>query len=463
MNTTPSAPTDPVPGTARDIARAVRDGRVTAASMVERAFRRIRERNPEIRAFLSLREEEAMAEAEALARRPDLATLPLAGVPIGVKDNLAVAGMPVTSGSGAVETRPAAADNPAVARLRAAGAIVVGKTTLPELGIWATTDGLWGVTRNPRKPDRTPGGSSGGSAAAVAAGMVPLALGNDGLGSVRIPAACCGIPGLKLGRATAPTGLVGGDWYEMAVNGPLARTVGDVALAASILADRTDLDVGALADDEGTATSPLRIAVSVRSPAAAVKVDPEWIGAARKAAHLLRQKGHVVVEAEPPYALLDAIPVAARWLAGVAEVVDSWGADLRWDGLQRRTRVHARLGQWVRRLGGPRERPKLRAARRLHGFLSGYDALLTPALAQPPIAAGPWIDRSWIANIVSNASYAPFFAAWNLVDAPAGVVATGTHPDGTPLAVQIVGNRGAEARVLDLMLVLEDALRLPPG
>lgn len=456
MNSMPASPAgDASPGTVREIAHAVRTGEMGATSFVERAFRRIRELDPEIRAFLALREEAALAEAEQLAHRDDLDTLPLAGVPVGVKDNLAVAGMAVTSGSDAVRSEVADTDNPAVARLRAAGAIVVGKTTLPELGIWATTDGYWGMTRNPRKPDRTPGGSSGGSAAAVAAGMVPLALGNDGLGSVRIPAACCGISGLKFSRGMAPGGLVGGDWYEMAVNGPLARNAGDVALAAAVLSGRPELESPG---DGGPGT--LRVAVTYRAPVAGGKVDREWTEAARQAADALRDRGHQVEEADPPHALLDALPIAFRWFAGVADVVDAIEHRLDWSRLQRRTRVHARLGRWVRRLGGPRSGPKDRAAHRLHGFLADYDALVTPALAQPPLPAGPWASRSWLANILGNMSYAPFCAPWNLVDAPGGVVPTGFHSDGTPLAVQIVGNRGADARVLEVMRLLEESF--PP-
>ena len=143
-----------IPETAWDIASAIREERVSPLDVVERAFRRIRDRDPEIRAFLAFREEEACAEAEALAHRDDLGTLALAGVPIGVKDNLDVEGLPVTLGSSALQGEPAGADHPVVARLRAAGAIVVGKTTLPELGVWATTDGFWGATRNPCRPDR---------------------------------------------------------------------------------------------------------------------------------------------------------------------------------------------------------------------------------------------------------------------------------------------------------------------
>ena len=433
------------PETAAEIARAVRERRVDPRRVVERSFRRIRERDPEIRAFLSLREDEALAEADALTARDDLDTLPLAGVPIAVKDNLDVAGLPTTAGSRATDGRPATEDAEVVARLRAAGAIVVGKAALPELGIWATTDGFWGATRNPRRPDRTPGGSSGGSAAAVAAGFVPLAVGNDGLGSVRIPAACCGVCGFKPTHGTAPLGIDGGDWYGMTANGPLARTVEDLALGWAVM--------------EGAAPSApslarLRIGVSVRSTIAIGSVDPEWVAATVAAGERLREQGHDVDRADAPYGVLDALPVFARWFAGVAEAVDATVPRERRAALQRRTRTHARLGRWVRRLGGPRDGARRRVVRRYDAFLARFDAILTPALAAPPIEAEGWAGRSWFANMDANARYAPMSAPWNLAGTPAGVVPAGTHSDGTPLAVQVVAPRGRDAVVLAVMAAL---------
>lgn len=479
-NTTAPNESTHIPETAREIAQAVGEGRVSPLDVVERAFRRIRSRDPDIRAFLAFREEEALAEAEALAHRDDLAALALAGVPVGVKDNLEVEGMPVTMGSAALHGKPAEADHPVVGRLRAAGAIVVGKTTMPELGVWGTSDGYWGATRNPRQADRTAGGSSGGSAAAVAAGMIPLALGNDGLGSIRIPAACCGIAGLKLSGGAAPARLVGGDWFGMAVNGPMARTVADVALAAAVIAGRPELAgcvparlpfagtgafrAPALPGETGgpapSAGRRLRVALSVSNPAPFGRVDREWVAAARDAGHALRARGHEVFEADPPYAAVDAIPVFARWFAGVDSAAATLQDALDSKRLQRRTLVHARIGNWVRRAGGPRNGAQRRAARRLLSFLGRFDALVTPALAFPPVSAGPWAERSWLSNVIANITYAPFAAPWNLVDTPAGVIPTGLHTDGTPLGIQIVGSRGDDATVLELMGELEETF--PP-
>lgn len=182
------------------VAEQVRSGVSSPMEHVEVALAAIAEREPKIQAFAAVLGDQARAEALALSRRPDLATLPLAGVPVAIKDVIPVAGLPMREGSGATSAEPRAADHPVVARLRAAGAVVVGLTTLPELAVWGTTDAPGHITRNPWNPSRTCGGSSGGAAAAVAAGMVPLAHGTDGLGSIRIPSANCGVFGIKPGR-----------------------------------------------------------------------------------------------------------------------------------------------------------------------------------------------------------------------------------------------------------------------
>ncbi len=441
------------PESAAELAAAVRTGALSPEQTVERALDRIRERDPDLRAFLEVCDDDARTEAQALARRDDLHSLPLAGVPIGVKDNLPVAGLPTTGGSAATDRTPAQRDATVVARLRAAGAIVVGKTALPEMGIWATTDGFWGETRNPHRLDRTPGGSSGGSAAAVASGMVPLAVGNDGLGSVRIPAACCGIVGFKPERGAAPVDLAGGDWHGMAVNGPLARTVEDAALAAAIMAGEPVDSSWAVP----VAPERLRVAVSTRSPLVGGDVDREWEAAVEQVAGTLDAMGHQVEWADPPYGLTGPLPVFARWFAGVADGVQ---ASVRLEDrgrLEPRTRRHAWLGRWVLRLGGPRERGADRVRRRMAAFLDGYDLLLTPALAAPPIPARRWARRSWLSNVMGNASYAPFSALWNLVGVAAGVVPAGTHSDGTPLAVQVVAGPGRSPLVLGAMAALESA------
>jgi amidase len=185
---TAAAPTRPATALAAD----VRAGALSPVDTVRAALDRIAALDGRVGAFQLVRAERALDEAATLARRPDLGALPLAGVPVAIKDNVAVAGEPMRVGTAATRDVPSAEDHEVVARLRAAGAVVVGLTRVPELCIWPFSDGPLGTARNPWKLDRTPGGSSGGSAAAVAAGMVPIALGNDGLGSVRIPRPAAG-------------------------------------------------------------------------------------------------------------------------------------------------------------------------------------------------------------------------------------------------------------------------------
>ncbi|HXJ66728.1 MAG TPA: amidase family protein, partial [Actinomycetota bacterium] len=259
--------------TAGEIAEAVRSGAATPADAVREHLEQIDAMNNEVGAFLRLRREQALAEADAVAARADLADLPLAGVPIAIKDNVQVEGEPTRFGCPQTPTDPATEDHEVVKRLRGAGAVVVGITRLPELGVWGTTEDVWGVARNPWDLDRTPGGSSGGSAAAVAAAMVPVAHGNDGLGSIRIPAACCGLFGIKPGVGVVPSGVGRTSWRGLAENGPLATTVDDAALVLSVMAGDPSI-----ATVEPPANK-LRIAVSTKVPLVGLKVEPEILGA----------------------------------------------------------------------------------------------------------------------------------------------------------------------------------------
>ena len=206
---------------------------MSPVDVLEAHLDRIEALDPTMKAFQVVRRDEALAEAAVLADRQDLDALPLAAVPVGVKDNVDVAGTPTRQGSAGTSSAPAERDDELVSRLRSAGCVVIGKTQMPELAIWPFTEPTaFPVTRNPWDLDRTPGGSTGGGAAAVAAGMTALALGSDGGGSLRVPAACCGIVGLKPGAGVVP--LAGGaaaHWYGMTAFGPLARTVSDTAIA----------------------------------------------------------------------------------------------------------------------------------------------------------------------------------------------------------------------------------------
>ncbi|MEV5736199.1 amidase [Streptomyces sp. NPDC052292] len=428
--------------TAVEIAAAVQAKDVTPRQVVAEHLARIERLDARIGAFRTVRAEAALAEADEVAARAGLAGLPLAGVPVAVKDNLAVRGESHRDGSAATPDEPAAEDHVTVARLRAAGAVVVGLTNVPELCVFGTTEGVHGTARNPWDLTRTAGGSSGGSAAAVAAGLVPLALGNDGMGSLRIPAANCGLVTLKPGHGVVPAGIGNGDWFGMSENGPLATTVADLRLMLSVLADT--------GFPEPARRTPLRIAVGLRSPLAGVSVSRPYAAAVREAAGALAGAGHRVRRAEPPYPLSLSVTSLRHWTAGTA--VDAEGLDPAL--LARRTRVHAAVGRrFVGSVRSGDQRERLRA--RLTPFLTEHDVLLTPALARRSPRAAAWHERGWLRNVVANTAYSPFTPPWNLTGWPAMSVPVGTLPSGAPCAVQLVARPGREADLLALAEELE--------
>jgi amidase len=429
-----------VGATAKQIARAVRRGDASATQVVADHLEQIGISDPELNAFRVIRGGEALAEAEEVDEQDDLANLPLAGVPVAVKENTALAGLPTWNGSVAARTAVAEHDHEIVRRLRGAGAVVVGITRMPELGLWGTTDGPDGPTRNPWSLDRTPGGSSGGSAAAVAAGLVPIAHSNDGLGSIRIPAACCGLVGLKPGKGVLPVDLGVDDWFGLVEHGMLATTVGDAALGFSVLAGRRP----------GPLTEPpkLRVGVSLRSPVAGIRPDEANRSAVSTAAKLLVEAGHDTVTADPVYPTKLGAAALATWFASAHREVEGAGLDKA--ALQPRTRRHAQLGQiawdrgWVKQeqRDGWRERSIQFFADR------NVDVLLTPALAATPPAAGGHFDGGWRKNMLVNTRYAPYAAPWNMAGLPAIVVPVGVRPDGLPLGVQLVGPPDSEMLLL---------------
>src|SRR3954466_6347419 len=276
---------------ATEIADRVRAGELSAVEVVRAHLRHLAEADPRLGAFRAVRTEAALAEAAAVDASPRRAELPLAGVPIAVKDNVAVTGEVSTDGSLAHDPAPATTDHAVVARLREAGAVVVGITRVPELCIYSATDGPGTVTRNPWDTARSSAGSSGGSAAAVAAGVVPLAHGNDGMGSLRLPAAACGLVTLKPGSGVVPADVGADSWSGMAENGVLATTVADLVAGYSVLAG-TEVP-------QPAQVAPLRIAVSTRSPVPGVRLDAAGRAAIDTVVAALEAAGHTVVRKDP--------------------------------------------------------------------------------------------------------------------------------------------------------------------
>ncbi|AGL14635.1 amidase [Actinoplanes sp. N902-109] len=436
-----------VGATAKQISRAVRRGDTTATQVVADHLEQIAISDPEIAAFRVVRGGEAIAEAEKVDEQEDLANLPLAGVPVAVKENTQVAGLPTWHGSAAARKETAEEDHEVVRRLRGAGAVVVGVTRMPEMGLWATTDGPDAVTRNPWSLGHTPGGSSGGAAAAVAAGLVPIAHGNDGLGSIRIPAACCGLVGLKPGRGVVPVDMGEDGWFGLVEHGVLATTVADATLGFSVLAGRAPAKL--------TPPGKLRVGVSLRSPVQGVRPDEPNRTAVATAARLLVGAGHDTVTADPAYSPAMGLAGLLTWFASAYR--ESAGLDLK--KLQPRTRHHIRLGKFAWQRGWVRQKTRDDwRAKSIEFFAKNeIDVLLTPVLAGPPPAAGGHASGSWRANMRTNMTYAPYAAPWNIAGLPAITVPMGLRPDGLPLAVQFIGPPESELLLLSIAGLLEVA------
>jgi amidase len=276
---------------------------------------------------------------------------------------------------------------------------------------------------------------------------VPLAHGTDGLGSIRIPAACCGLVGVKPGRGVVPAGIGSSDWLGLTENGILATTVADAALGFAVLAGRAPAAL--------TEPGRLRFAVSTRSPLAGVRADAPARAALAATARELVGLGHGAVQADPTYPPYLQTRGLATWFAAVHREVAAAGVDP--DTLQRRTRRHAALGEraWQRGLVRDQDRAHWRE-RSIAWLTEGrYDVLVTPALAGPPPVAASWSGRSWRTNMVVSARYAPYAAPWNIAGLPAVVVPAGVRPDGLPAAVQLVGPPGSEPTLLAVAGQLE--------
>jgi amidase len=427
---------------ALDLAAAVREGRRTAVDVVREHLDRIAARDRELNAFCTVRATDALAEAAAVDAAPRRSELPLAGVPVAVKENIAVAGEPVRHGSAATTATPATTDDELVTRLRNAGCVVVGTTRMPELAAWGfTASAAGGPTRNPWDVSRDPGGSTGGGAAAVAAGLAALALGTDGGGSLRIPGAACGLVGVRPTAGVVPLpGGLGEHWCGLTVAGPLARTAADAAAALAVLGGRPV----AVADP-----GPLRVAVSTKSPSPLGRADAHQRAAVDAAAGSLRAAGHETTPADPPYPATLLNRWGRRWLAGIAQEADGLGLDVA--RLEPRTAAMVRKGHRILRRGPLPADPWQEQAER---WLASYDVLVTPVVARVPGPAGALTGHGYLATYLASARSVPFCQAWNLAGFPAVTVPVGVR-DGLPLVVQLVGRRGSEALLLGLAAQLE--------
>ncbi|MEA2467834.1 MAG: amidase [Thermoleophilaceae bacterium] len=432
-------------------ARLLRAGEATSRDLVEQSLERIERLDPRINAFRRVLADSARADADAAqARLAAGERAPLLGVPVAVKDNVDMAGEPTTHGTGAADGR-AAGDAEVVRRLRAAGAVIVGKTNLPELAMWGhfTASETHGVTRNPWNTERSPGGSSGGSAAAVAAGMVAAAVGSDGGASIRVPAALCGLFGMKPQRGLVPLAPDDGHWHGLTHFGPIARTAEDAGLLLDAIADG-----GGFAEAATREPAPLRIGLALKPTMPQVRLSKPWRAGVERTVQLLRELGHEVVEVKPSYGVL--LPLAVpRYAAGVA---DDAARLEHPDRLEKRSRRMAALG---RRLHG---RPLRRAiereqayAQRVNRVFERVDVLLTPTVAKSAGTADASAGHGAFRTFNDMAPYVAYTTVWNYTGQPAAAVPAGFDDDGMPLSAQLVTRPGDNETLLSLAAQIERA------
>lgn len=448
-------------GAARQ-AEMVRSGEVTPTELVRLSLDRIARLDPELNSFRKVFAEKALLEAEqAEARVKAGEERPLLGVPIAIKDETDVVGEVKSNGTDAY-SEPASADSEMVRRLREAGAIIVGLTLLPEMAICGFTESAtYGVTRNPWNPQRTPGGSSGGSGAAVAAGLVPIASAGDGAGSIRIPAASCGLFGLKVsrGRVSLAPDLEG--WGGLAVEGCLSRSVLDTALWLDVVSGGSQEPEAPAPPErpfvEAAKQAPgtLRVAYSTLAPRA---VAPPTVGedakrAVAEATEVLRGLGHEVVQKDPDWGGIGN-NITARFLGGVAETVKAVPNPER---LESRTRGFGRLGSILPRSLYERARTEGRAAdsARINAIFDSHDVLLTPVMGGTALPVRRWEGKGALQTVLGMSRFYPYCVPWNHLGNPAMAVPFGFDADGMPLSVQIIGRAGDEATLLSLAAQLE--------
>jgi len=457
---------------AHQIAALVRRREVSPLEVVDAALARIEALNPHLNAFVALRAEEARADARALgeriARGEDPG--PLAGVPFGVKDLEDLAGLPTTYGSMPFRDNVAKDDSTQVARLKRAGAIALGKTNTPEFGATAFTKNLvFGTTRNPWNLERTPGGSSGGSSAAIAAGLVPLATASDGGGSIRIPAAYVGAFGLKPTFGRVPRGpFEWQGWIDTAVNGPLTRCVQDAALFLDAVVGRDGRDPDSLPHpghrfQDGLDDLPKGLRIAYSPTLGYARVDRDVRREVEAGVALLGQLlGRPVdllpdrlTDAGAAWAFLNAFESYAHLAPMIEEHRDQWGRGfLR--GVEAGARFNAAdIGRF--------QRTRIALLNEVASVFDRFDLLVTPTLPTTAFPApGPMPAGADGEPFASPIHAVAFTYPFNLTGHPACTVRAGLGDDGLPVGLQVVAERGQEHLLLKVARAWERARPFEP-
>ncbi|MCX6394381.1 MAG: amidase [Solirubrobacterales bacterium] len=434
-------------------AEMIRNGDVSSVEVVQAALDRIDRHDGLLNSFRVVLRDQALADAAAADAARSDGGGSLNGVPVAIKDDTDVAGQSTLVGTNATDKTPKTADAEVVKRLRDAGAVIIGKTNVPELTQWPFTEtDAFGVTRNPWNTSHTPGGSSGGSAAAVAAGFAAVALGSDGGGSIRIPAACCGLFGIKTQRGRVPLAPKQEAWHGLSVYGPLARTVMDAALFLDVTGDRAPGE-SPFVDAVGSDPGKLRIAFSTKTPL------PGPVGKDQKAAlarivGVLEGLGHSATGEDPKWG--SVIPAfIPRYLRGIG---DDAKAVENFDALESRTKGMAKLGSLIsdKRLQASLD-AESKVAGKINSIFDSHDLLLTPVLAAQPLPVGKYAGKGTIWTFNGVARFTPFSAPFNLTGQPAVSIPAGFDSDGLPLSVQIVGPANSEALLIAVAAQIEAA------
>jgi amidase len=455
---------EPSRGGVAETVHAIASGESSPRAVTEEALDRIRTLDPALNAFSVVLGDAARAEAAARDAQPVGQRGPLHGVPVAIKEEIDVRGC-VTTFGGEANTSPATADGEVVRRLRAAGAVIVGKTTMPEFGAFPYTESVSrGVTRNPWDTTRTPGGSSGGTAVAVATGMVPVGLGGDGGGSIRIPSACCGLFGLKPQRGRVTSAPHPHLWWALGTVGPLTRNVLDSAIVYDVIRGNVEGDLyragesGSFVEAAGRDPGRLRIGWSAKPVTHGVRPDPLHVQALEDTVRLLSDLGHEVGEIDPRY----PDPTAAfvpQFFAGIRAEADEVE---HYERLERRTRETCRMGAWVT--------PKVRdwaldrteqVSQKANRVFDQVDVLLTPAIAHRPPAVGILGGRGTVSSALAAMPAIAYAALWNVAGNPAAAVPCGIAPDGLPTAIQLVGRTDDETTLISLAAQIEAARPFP--